>query len=139
MDQIEVVAGIYVRNRRILLQQRPPTKDFPFSWECPGGKRNLEDGCESRHDTLRREWKEELDLRVGAMSTHVVASTQFQKGEMGMTRAVHLVFFHVWEAFGTLRPLEEQGFGWFTSEEMIRLQLTPGNARMFERIAEFVV
>src|SRR5208283_5252202 len=61
---IEVVSAIIVKHGRILLQQRPPLKDFPFCWESPGGK---VDGNESHHQALRRELLEELGIDIGKL------------------------------------------------------------------------
>lgn len=35
---IEVVSGVIIQKGRILLTQRREEQDFPFTWECPGGK-----------------------------------------------------------------------------------------------------
>ena len=59
-----VVAGVVVRDGRIMLCQRKPEVHNGLKWEFPGGK--LEDG-ESPEEALKRELREELsiDVRVG--------------------------------------------------------------------------
>ena len=61
---VEVVAAILVRDGRIFLQQRPPTKDFAWCWESPGGK---VEPSESHHVALRRELREELGIDIGEL------------------------------------------------------------------------
>jgi len=58
---IEVVAGLLVRNGRVLICQRSATSKFPFKWEFPGGK--VETG-ENYLEALRRELREELAIEV---------------------------------------------------------------------------
>lgn len=57
---IHVVAAALVDpERRVLLTQRPPGRDFAGSWEFPGGKR---EAGESPLDALARELHEELGI-----------------------------------------------------------------------------
>lgn len=58
---IEVVAGLIVRNGRVLICQRSATSEFPLKWEFPGGK--VEVG-EEAPEALRRELREELAIDV---------------------------------------------------------------------------
>lgn len=58
---IEVVSAVIIRAGRILLTQRPDGKDFPFTWECPGGK---VEGNESHNLALARELMEELGIET---------------------------------------------------------------------------
>jgi mutator protein MutT len=56
-----VVAGIWQQERRVLLSQRLPHKRFAGEWEFPGGKI---EPSETGQQALRREWQEELGVRV---------------------------------------------------------------------------
>ena len=124
---IEVVAGIVVRDGRILLAQRPGTKDFPFTWECPGGK---VDGNESHHQALRRELDEELGLEVGDICQSSTWCGEFESGHVRPERRrIHLLFYRVLTFTGPPMSNEGQGFGWFTGEEMTQLTLAPGNKK----------
>jgi len=54
---IPVVCAVIVRDGRILIAQRPPTKLMPLKWEFPGGK--VEPG-ETAETAIVREIREEL-------------------------------------------------------------------------------
>ena len=58
---IEVVAGLIVRDGRVLICQRRTDAAFPLKWEFPGGK--VEVGEDPR-EALRRELREELAIEV---------------------------------------------------------------------------
>jgi len=60
-----VVAGIMVRDGRILICRRRPDQPHPLKWEFPGGK--VEAG-ESPEDALRRELREELGIEAAPPS-----------------------------------------------------------------------
>jgi 8-oxo-dGTP diphosphatase len=129
---IEVVAGIIVQGGRILLAQRPATKDFPFTWECPGGK--VERG-ESHHEALGRELGEELGIKLVDVGQHPACNREFDLADRpdGAT-SVRVSFYRVRDFLGTPASYESQGFGWFTAPEMRRLSLAPANLRAIEAI-----
>ena len=58
---IEVVAGLIIRDGRVLICQRSATSEFPLKWEFPGGK--VETG-EAPSEALQRELREELAIDV---------------------------------------------------------------------------
>ena len=117
---VTVVVGILTHHRRLLLAQRPEGKDFPFTWECPGGK---VEGNESHHQALRRELKEELGFEVGALPETAAIVQSLADLD------ILLLFFRV-SAWSPIVPREGQGFGWFQASEMHALPLAPGNLRV---------
>jgi len=132
---VEVVGGIAVREGRIFLAQRPGDKDFPFTWECPGGK---VDGNESHHGALRREWMEEFGVEVGSLYEQAVWCDYFDNPVMRAGRGrIFLLFYHIGNRFKCIPvPREGQGCGWFTKSEMMALTLAPGNSRAIQSIIE---
>ena len=58
---IEVVAGLIIRDGRVLICQRSAASKFPLKWEFPGGK--IEPG-EQPAEALRRELREELAIEI---------------------------------------------------------------------------
>lgn len=135
---IEVVAGVLVEPGldgepdRILLQQRPKSKDYPLRWEMPGGK--VEGPHESHHSALARELWEELGIRVerehrAGVDSFKIAEHSIWCGPVGSEShgGVFILFLRVEGWRGSVRPREGQGWGWFTREELDALWKTPGN------------
>jgi len=56
-----VVAGLIVKDGKLLVCQRTRHQTMPLKWEFPGGK--IEEGEQPR-DALRRELEEELGIRA---------------------------------------------------------------------------
>ena len=131
----EVVSAVLIHEGRILLTQRRADKDFPFMWECPGGK---VDGNESHHEALRRELREELGVEVSRIPDGrlPVWSGKFDGPVSRPDRAsIFLLMYRVY-LIADLEPTprEGQGIGWFTAKEMRALSLAPGNQRALESI-----
>ncbi len=71
---IEVVLGVLLYRRRVLIQKRPNTGLMAGLWEFPGGK--LEVG-ETPEQGLRREFQEELGLKVSPVRQLAVIKHQY--------------------------------------------------------------
>ncbi len=84
-----VVAGIIVRDGKLLVCQRTRHQTMPLKWEFPGGK--IEEGEQPR-DALRRELEEELGIlaKIG----NEIARIRHEYPNGGM---VELRFFDVRE------------------------------------------
>jgi len=127
---VKVVAGVIARGGRLFLQQRVPTRDFPFMWESPGGKVEAWDA--SLRDALLRELHEELRFGKGS---GVAASLPFFEAsiDLGGGRKVEISYFRV-RAADDWKPelVDAAGGGWFTLEEMaaMRWALIPGNVAL---------
>jgi 8-oxo-dGTP diphosphatase len=105
-----VVAGILMRDGRILICQRREDQAFALQWEFPGGK--AEPG-EALDEALRRELREELGIaaRVGAE----VACVQHHYAE-GL--AVELHFFLVTEFTGEIENHIFRQLRWLERSEL---------------------
>lgn len=111
--------------KRVLLTQRRLTAAFPMYWETPGGK--VQDG-ESPGVALQRELYEELGISAslylqlhpaGALQPAPLLRSEYLPGKP-------ITFFEVARFSPMPQPLEGQGMGWFTLNELLMLQLTPG-------------
>lgn len=108
---IEVVSGLIVKDKRVLLTQRKDT----LEWETPGGK--VAGMHESHLSALQRELFEELS--IWAVVLHEQASW------CGAVGNYFFLLYYVKSYAATPKPLENQGIGWFTSSEVKGLNLTP--------------
>lgn len=134
---ITVVSAILMKHGRILLQQRPPLKDFAFCWESPGGKVENENHLQA----LRREVLEELDVDIGELprSQQPIWSGRFDNVVTRPDRAsVELFFYMIGDRFnGAPIPREGQpGVGLFSIDEMLCIDLAPANSRAKFEIAQ---
>ena len=94
---MEVTAGIFVKDRCILLMRRAPGQSAAGGWEYPGGK--IEPG-ESGEQCLRRELNEELSL--SSRSYGILAKEKI--GRSWITVAVTAPFSN---DYGTAHQLAE--------------------------------
>lgn len=141
---IEVVSAIITRGDRIFLQQRLDRRDYPSTWECPGGKVEMFD--QTPREALERELVEEIGwIKMrGAISETVFFDTTFEPPE---TKDVfHISFFHADPDFYDIssfmlrsRENEAMGYGWFTLREASALTLTPANVRLVKYMNDDVM
>jgi ADP-ribose pyrophosphatase YjhB (NUDIX family) len=129
---ITVAAATIVRDGRVLLSQRLPTRDFPWMWESPGGK--VEEG-ESPRKAVEREVAEELGWWHGWIGEqpYTSISMQLDRG------AVDVAFFAARPGRHWTPHLKDvAGVAWFTWEEMevFRDLLVPGNRALLDRRRE---
>jgi len=126
---LEVVCGLIIRNKRILLAQRPVGKSFAYCWETPGGK---VEGNESHHQALRRELMEELAIDAYEISEQSFWCQRVTCKEFD----VNLIVYPIGNYFGEITSKEKQGFGWFGARSVATLPLTPGGELMLYRILD---
>jgi len=117
-----VVAGIFVREGRVLLARRPAGGRYPGLWELPGGK---VDPDESPEDALVREWEEEIGVTPLGPVPHRFA----RDGD------VTLLFFRVRALLGEPRPKACPAIRWSGAAEARLLAMPPADAPVVERLA----
>jgi 8-oxo-dGTP diphosphatase len=105
-----VVAGILVRDGKILVCQRTRHQTMPMKWEFPGGK--IEEGEQPR-DALRRELEEELGIEA-TIGEEVARIRHEYKGG----GAVELRFYLVTEYRGELENRIFRDLQWAKKEEL---------------------
>ena len=121
-----VVAGLIIRDGRVLITQRTAAQALPLQWELPGGK--VEPG-EAPVAALERELMEEIGIRVGV-------------------GRVWDVLFHAYPAFdlvmlvyacrildGEPRAIEVADLAWVEPGELPRWDVLPADRPLVERLA----
>jgi 8-oxo-dGTP diphosphatase len=124
-----VVSAAIERDGKLLLAQRAPGKACGLLWESSGGK--VEPG-ETHAEALRRELREELgvDAVVGELLAVVTTDPPVT------SRPLTLSFFLV--DIGEQEPRvgeDAVALRWCTREDVLSLEMTPGNCAMRERLA----
>ena len=117
-----VVAGIHVREGRLLLARRCSTGDFPGLWEFPGGKIESD---ESPEEALRREWREEMG--VTPLGPVPLSFTTHDRTFDSDIRSVALLFFRVRALLGEPAPLDCEAVRWCSVEEARILPMPPAD------------
>lgn len=120
-----VACGLVVdrTRRRFLLGSRPQGKPYEGWWELPGGK--LEAG-ESPLDCLKREFLEELGIRIGECAPWVCLENDYPHAY------VRLHIYRIFSFEGELQAKEGQRFAWF---EIGRI---PDDILLLPRVAQTV-
>jgi len=106
---IPVVAGIAIREGKILIARRPDDAPFGGYWEFPGGK---VEGEETLENALVRELDEELLIRPTCFRLWQEKRKKYEEGLY-----VWLYFFLITEFVGHPVPCEGQTLAWVTPEE----------------------
>jgi A/G-specific adenine glycosylase len=119
--KIDAVIGIIERNRRYLIQKRPPSGLLADLWEFPGGKIEKE---ESAEQALRREIQEEIgaEIHMAQFLTKVQHSyTQYQ------------VSLQAWSCTLKSDPvLDKNRHRWVTLRGMRQFPFPSGSAKIIQ-------
>jgi 8-oxo-dGTP diphosphatase len=105
-----VVAGLIVKEGKILVCQRTRHQTMPLKWEFPGGK--IEEGEQPR-DALRRELDEELGIEA-AIGDEVARIRHHYKGG----GAVELRFYVVREYRGEIENRIFKDVQWAAAQDL---------------------
>ena len=106
----QVVAGLIVRDGKLLICQRTKHQPMPLKWEFPGGK--IEYG-EQPTDALRRELEEELGIHATVGDEVVRIKHVYRNGG-----AVELRFFVVRDFGGELENRIFKDVRWVDRTEL---------------------
>lgn len=124
MQRIDVVAAIIIRDHLAMLTQRKRGKVFAYRWCIPGGK--VENG-ETHERALRRECIEEVNASIAILDYKPVLSVTLDPPIVVMPLIVHYYLTPLALDSHEPRPMEGQGFGWFTADDLEHLELTPAD------------
>jgi 8-oxo-dGTP diphosphatase len=120
-----VVAGVMMKQGKILLTQRRAEDSYGLLWEFPGGK--VKEG-EGLREALQRELKEELDIdvEVGMIFKRVFYPYQ--------DNPILLLSYHCLIKKGTLKPLGCRALKWVTLKELKKLSIPPADDPIRKRL-----
>jgi mutator protein MutT len=127
-----VVAGIFVREGRLLLSRRPDGGPWPGLWELPGGK--VEDG-ETPEEALVREWKEEMDVTPVALAPWRF-ETIADATPGGTSQHVTLLFLRIGGLAGVPCAVAVDAVRFSPSEEARLLPTPPADAAALRHLLE---
>jgi len=126
---IEVVCAIIIRNRRVLITQRPAGKHLEGFWEFPGGK--LQPG-ETPPDGLRREMVEELGIEV----TDMQCIDQVIHPYPELEAKIRLQFFRCQWLSGKLTAKDHQNFIWASAKDLREKSFPPADQAILAWLQE---
>jgi 8-oxo-dGTP diphosphatase len=127
-----VVAGILVREGRLLMSRRPAGGAWPGLWELPGGK--VEDG-ETPEQALVREWREELDVTPVAVSPWRF-ETIAEAAPGRSSQHVTLLFLRIGGLAGVPRAAAVDAVRFSSAAEARLLPTPPGDAAALRHLLE---
>ena len=122
-----VAVAVVLRAGRVLVQARPPGRDYAGWWEFPGGK------CEPGEDALAcaaRECREELGLEVRPLAVDEVVEWEYPSVRV----AVHFVRCELPDAAREPVAREGQELLWAGRADLDRLRFLPANAAVLARL-----
>ncbi len=127
-----VVAGVFVREGKLLLARRPSGRAWAGLWEFPGGK---VEANETPEDALVREWREEMDVTPVGLSPFTFSVTA-GAGPGDSSRHVTLLFFEVKGIAGEPRAVTVDAVRWCSAAEARLLPMPPADAPALDRLYE---
>jgi len=122
---LAVCAAIIPRNGKILITQRPADKKLGNFWEFPGGKIEAE---ESPQEALRRELREELDIRIEVGPLVAKVLHQYDWGVV----EIH-AYQCVWTE-GDIKHLEVKDHSWARPEDLTSYNMLPADFPIIEKL-----
>lgn len=126
---LSVVAGLLMREGRLLICQRRRGAAFPLKWEFPGGK--VEEG-ESDLEALRRELREELSVEARQADFFCQYDYSYPNGP-----EVSLRFYQVREFDGEPENLIFQRIAWTNVGELEGFDFLEGDRPIIARLMAY--
>lgn len=125
MQPLLVVAGVIVRDGRILVSQRPARSHQALLWEFPGGK--VEEG-ETPEQALERELFEELGVKTRTGRIFDVSLCEYPEKQV-------LILFYWSEILdGDPRPLDANAICWARPDELKKLDFAKADTGVARRL-----
>lgn len=123
--KIEVAVGVIKRNNLYYMTKRLANVHQGGKWEFPGGKVESE---ESPENALKRELKEEVDIEVVSQSALITINHDYGDKQV-------ILYVYIVDAFnGEPAAQEGQKEGWFSFEELVKLDLPAANQNIINAL-----
>lgn len=119
-------AGILIKDNSVFVAKRNQGHGNDNIWELPGGKNRYGENIEQ---TLKREWKEELnlDITVGKL----VTTCDFENNDIYYHLRAYLVYC---ADFSTLKLCEHSEYRFVDKREQRALEMMNSDKRIFEAV-----
>lgn len=127
MKEMEITAGIIMKNGKILIGQRKFEDKFGGKWEFPGGK--IESG-ELPEDCIVRELKEELNIDIIKFKHFISYIFDFQIIKL----VVHS--FIISEFNGEIQTNEHECIKWVNIEELKEFDFLDADMKIINELAK---
>ena len=123
--RLVTTAGVARREGRYFLAQRRDGGAQSRRWEFPGGKCDADDADEA--ERLRREFMEELDVEIDVGEE--LGTVLFEHKSTPYILVAYAIVLHA----PPRRLSVHTDTGWFSPEEMVRLDLADSDRALIER------
>lgn len=124
MQEIDVVAGVIIKDGKLILAKRKEKEHMGGKWEFPGGK--MEKG-ETPFESLKREIKEELGIDVSPESELLYLPYRYPE------KLVKLHFILA-RTSQTPIPVDCGDVGEFSPEEVEKLELADADREAWKKL-----
>lgn len=125
MKELEITAGIIVKNNKVLIGQRKFHDKFGGKWEFPGGK--LENS-EMPEDCIIRELKEELNINVIKFEHFISYVQDFSSYKM----IIHA--FLITEYAGDFQISDHEKIIWTNIEDLYSYDLLEADKEIVKKL-----
>ncbi|MBK5200504.1 MAG: NUDIX domain-containing protein [Spirochaetaceae bacterium] len=123
-------AGICIRDNKVLIGKRIAKGSIGNFWEFPGGKNRWDESVE---ETLKREFREELDVEVSVGAE--IATYDFEnKGIHYFLKAHEITILDPSPIFKLYVHTE---FRWESIDNLINYKLAPSDRALISQIKEY--
>ena len=126
-ENIKVVAGLILKNNKLLICQRPKFKDHPLKWEFPGGKIKKN---ETSEDALIREINEELSINI--FNYNELISYSFNYSDLG--KAVFINFYLIKNFTGKILNNFHNQLKWIEIKDIREYDFLEGDLKIIDYI-----
>ena len=127
LETVDVAIVILLRDRELLIAQRPPGSHLAGNWEFPGGKCRA---GELPEDCARREAREELGVEVRIVEGWETLEYDYTDRRVRIHPFVGKILS------GEPRPIGCREIRWVKRDDLVSYSFPEANAPLLKRLAE---